>query len=324
MLRGLANRPGVALWAVWMLGPLILLWGLREHWTPRQKKWVRREAENRRDAASGAPDGDLKVRWAGQMPSWSSDSVTREADTIDQLIESLTDIVDRSRAAPSRLGYFAALYRKVTLEVKQGIERGFFDDAERMERLNVVFANRHLTAFAAHRQQQPTTRAWDVSFDVARQRWPIVLQHLLLGMNAHINLDLGIAAARTVPAAALPALRDDFMRINEILARLVGGVESELAHVWPTLRLLNRYLGDVETALINFSMTKARDHAWSVAERLAPLGEGEQREAIDELDRKVAVLARVIRHPGVVAGIATKLIRLGERGSIVRKIDILM
>ena len=33
-----------------------------------------------------------------------------------------------------------------------------------------------------------------------------MLQHLLIGMNAHISLDLGIAAARTAPGEALPVL----------------------------------------------------------------------------------------------------------------------
>jgi hypothetical protein len=38
----------------------------------------------------------------------------------------------------------------------------------------------------------------------------LILQHLLLGINAHINLDLGIAAAEGTSAPKLPGLlRDD-------------------------------------------------------------------------------------------------------------------
>ena len=40
--------------------------------------------------------------------------------------------------------------------------------------------------------------------------------------------------------AVLPALKDDFNKINTILARLVGEVQEELAQIWRTLRLLNR------------------------------------------------------------------------------------
>jgi hypothetical protein len=247
-----------------------------------------------------------------------------QADTIDHVVDKLTEVIDWSRKSESRLGYFAALYRKVTVKVREGIANGFFDDGERMERLDVIFANRYLAAFEAYRNDERPTRSWEYAFRVSEQWWPIVLQHLLLGMNAHINLDLGIAAARTVPAAELSQLRDDFNRINTILAGLVGEVQNELAQIWLFLRILNRYLGDVETAIIDFSMERARDHAWSVAERLAPMSEAGQIREIEMLDEHVTTFAHVIRHPGIIGSAVNQLIRVGERGSIVRKIDILV
>ncbi len=249
--------------------------------------------------------------------------MAQKAATIDQVIERLTAIVEESKADRSRRGYFAALYRKVTIQVKQGIDEGFFDDGPRMKRLDVIFANRYLDAFDQYRSGGTPTQSWVFAFAVSEQRWPIVLQHLLLGMNAHINLDLGIAAARTVPAEQLPDLQSDFNKINTILASLVSGVQQELAQIWVTLRLLNRYLGSVETSLINFSMNKARDHAWSVAQRVAPLNEAAQATEIEQLDSGVLKLARHVRHPGVVGSLVTKTIRAGERGTIPRIIDIL-
>ena len=66
------------------------------------------------------------------------------ATDIDGVIQQLDVIIDWAHRHKSRLGYFAALYRKVTLKVKEGISEGFFEDGERMERLDVVFANRYL------------------------------------------------------------------------------------------------------------------------------------------------------------------------------------
>lgn len=246
------------------------------------------------------------------------------ADTIDRVLGELDEIIVWSRERSSRLGYFPALYRKVTAKVKEGIEQHAFDDGVQMERLDVVFANRYLSAIQAHRQGKPATAAWNETFVVAGRWSPIVLQHLLLGMNAHINLDLGIAAARTVAATELPCLRDDFNRINAILASLVGEVQAELAQIWPALRFFNRYLGNTQTAVINFSMEKARDRAWSVAEQLAPLGRSDQDAAIAQLDREVATFGRVVSNPGIVLGIVTRVVRLGELGSIQKKIDILI
>ncbi len=245
------------------------------------------------------------------------------AETIDQIIEQITKIVDEAKADGSRSGYFAALYRKVTIEVQKGIKDGSFDDGERMERLDIIFAQRYLDAFEEYRSGGTLTQSWLFAFEATEQWWPIVLQHLLLGMNAHINLDLGIAAARTVPPEQLPDLQDDFNKINTILASLVGEVEDELAQIWIMLGLLDRFLGNIDEAIINFSMKKARDHAWSVAERLAPLNEAEQAREIERLDSEMLKLARLVRYPGIVGGMVTKIIRLGERGTVPRIIEIL-
>jgi hypothetical protein len=55
-------------------------------------------------------------------------------------------------------------------------------------------------------------------------------------MNAHINFDLGIAAAEIAPGDELPSLQHDFNEINTILARLVGQVQSEIYEVSPWIR----------------------------------------------------------------------------------------
>ena len=98
------------------------------------------------------------------------------AETIDEVVERLTEIVDWSRSEKSRLGYFAALYRKVTVTVQEGIKDGLFDDGDRMERSDVIFANRYLDAFEAHRVGKPTSDSWAYAFRAADQWWPIVLQ----------------------------------------------------------------------------------------------------------------------------------------------------
>ena len=74
------------------------------------------------------------------------------ARDIDEVIAQLDDIIARSIRDGSRLGYFAALYRKVTAKVKEGIAQGRFEDGPRMERLDVTFANRYLEAMDQFRR----------------------------------------------------------------------------------------------------------------------------------------------------------------------------
>ena len=249
--------------------------------------------------------------------------IATPATTIDEVINQLTAIVEWSKDNNSRMGYFAALYRKVTIQVKEGIQTGIFEDGPRMERLDVIFANRYIHACYQYQTGQKPTESWVRAFDVTERWWPIVLQHLLMGMNAHINLDLGIAAAETVPPEELQNLKGDFEKINEVLASLVGSVQNELAEIWLLLGILNRYLGSVEKAIINFSMEKARDAAWSFAEELSPLT-GEARErAIEEKDAMFATFSNVIMHPGFTLSMVLKIIRLGERGNTRERIEIL-
>ena len=239
-----------------------------------------------------------------------------DAASIDEVIERLDALLASAKANRSRLGCFPALYRKVTLAVKDRIAADFFDDAARMEQLDVNFANRYLRAIHQYENGERTTAVWRFAFEVTEHWWPIVLQHLLLGMNAHINLDLGIAAIRTVGPKGLPALHDDFNRINQVLAELVGSVEQELAEIWPLLRIANRFLHGEQEAIINFSMNRARDAAWDFAAHLATLGPPEQEEEIRHHDADMLELAKLIRFPGLVLGTVTKFVRLGERGSV--------
>ena len=81
-----------------------------------------------------------------------------EPRTIAEVIARLTEIVERAEAGGSRLGYFPALYLKVTKRVEHEIRRGAFDDGERMERLDVKFANRYLEAFDRYRAGEPAAR----------------------------------------------------------------------------------------------------------------------------------------------------------------------
>lgn len=70
-----------------------------------------------------------------------------QAHTIDQVITLLDEIIEKEVQEDSTRAFFPILYKKVTEAVKQGIEKKEFEDNERMETLDVVFANRYLEAF---------------------------------------------------------------------------------------------------------------------------------------------------------------------------------
>ena len=68
------------------------------------------------------------------------------ATNIDDVLRILDGIIAGCKAKSDPLGYFPALYRQVTLTVKQGIASGYFDDGPRMDRFDALFASRYFAA----------------------------------------------------------------------------------------------------------------------------------------------------------------------------------
>jgi hypothetical protein len=246
-----------------------------------------------------------------------------QAKTIDEVISFLDQIIEENKDQKNTMGYFAALYHKVTCKVKEGIENGFFDNNERMEQLDVIFANRYLQAYTEYRSLQTKSSSWGIAFKAHNRYWVTVLQHLLLGMNAHINLDLGIAAATVSQGHPIDDLRNDFNKINTILSELVEDVSNELAAIWPTLKKLLKWANNANTFLVNFSMELARDGAWRFAKDLAEKPEKEWEILIKTKDLHVNNKAALVLSPGFIAKVLFKIIRLGERGTVSEKISVL-
>lgn len=225
--------------------------------------------------------------------------------TIDDVVARLDTILAETVKDSSRLAYFASLYREMTLAVKAGISNGLFQDGARMEVLDVTFAQRYFDAYDAHKAGRTPTGAWAVAFRAAQSPWPMILQHLLLGINAHINLDLGIAAARIAPGTEIESLRHDFDQINAIIASLTDGVQSEIDELSPLVRWFDRFGRRVDEWIANFSIQVARKGAWDLATRLAPLPVERQEPLIVHRDTVVHGLGQKVWHPGRIVGAVT-------------------
>ncbi|NRB53448.1 MAG: hypothetical protein HRU41_37680 [Saprospiraceae bacterium] len=243
--------------------------------------------------------------------------------TIDAVIEALQVIIDEAKAENSPYGYFPALYQKVTIKVREGIKDGFFENGSRMEKLDIVFAKRYLAAYQNQRKGRQTTQSWEKAFQLSEQYWPIVLQHLLMGMNAHINLDLGLAAAEISTPENIQSLQTDFQRINQVLANLVEEVQEDLAKIWPSWHWILRRTGRIDNYLIDFSMEVAREGAWQVAQKAVRVSPEDSANFIEQRDSKVANFANTISQPAWLVQLALRIIRIGERGTVVEKITAL-
>ncbi|MEP6930141.1 MAG: DUF5995 family protein [Flavobacterium sp.] len=245
----------------------------------------------------------------------------KQAATIEEVIQLLDEIIERSKAEESAIGLFTMLYREVTVRIKEGIANHSFQNGERMEKLDVIFANRYIKAYYQYKAKEKPSKCWEFSFQQAETFWPIVVQHLLLGINAHVNLDLGIAAAQVSTVEDIQDLKADFDHINAILSSLVGGVENCLIKIWPTLTIILKLTGKIDSFFIDFSMQTARDGAWKFANEFVALPENQTEACIQLRDKKITKVARLVSNPGYFVSAVFKFIRLFEKGSVSQKIS---
>ncbi|MEO7083280.1 MAG: DUF5995 family protein [Gemmatimonadaceae bacterium] len=246
------------------------------------------------------------------------------ARSIDEVLAALDVIIERAIVERDRLGYFAVLYRTVTAAVKAGIAANRFQDGPRMERLDVTFANRYLAALGHYRRKEATSKSWQAAFEAGSHKRVVIMQHLLLGMNAHINLDLGVAAAETCPGDSLAGLEHDFDEINNVLSTLETGVEREVCSLSPWINRLDHIDPSAGRVISNFSIDRARECSWRTAQRLAVLSGPVRDAAIADIDGDVALLARVVERPiGVMINLNLLLVRIRETWNVRKVIQVL-
>lgn len=233
-------------------------------------------------------------------------------DTIDDVLHELDLIIEKSVQENNYLGIFAYIYRRTTAQIKAAIANNEFEDAGRMQQFDVTFANFYLTAWQNYFAGQKVSHAWKAAFD-ARNENLTIMQHLLLGMNAHINLDLGVAADQIMTGKPIQDLKNDFMKVNQVLASLVDELQTKIGRVSPLMFLLDWVGGRTDEKIINFSMAKARGFSWENACELAKLNGIAKSEKIETIDDFVTNLSTFIRNPeGVLLKLAVKFIRLFE------------
>jgi hypothetical protein len=211
----------------------------------------------------------------------------------------------------------------MTIAVKQSIIANEFQDGQRMEQLDMIFASLYFVAWNAYVNKEKCSNAWRSAFDACNNSTLIVLQHLLLGINTHINLDLCIAAAQCCRGNSIYSLQSDFEKINEIIATQSQLVQDSLCNVWPPLKLLTNISNNQEKAVLNFSIVTARKCSWANAIVLANIDETEKEEHIAQIDSMVVELDKQIIAPGRWMEFLLKPVKMMEDPEVDKLIGLL-
>lgn len=217
--------------------------------------------------------------------------------TVEPVLETtIEELRSTALAADDASGYFAAMYARVTDRVDAAIGEGRFGDGERMATFARTFADWYL---GPRRGTRPQPRCWTAADDVAGDPRLLIVQHLLLGINAHVNHDLPQVVVELADAgASLDELRPDFDAINDLLAETQPDILRDLGRVAGWTQLAVAWGGG---RVFDFSLERARDQAWQAAVRLHALDPATRAIDAGELDSLVSVIAHLVadRRPPV-------------------------
>jgi hypothetical protein len=226
---------------------------------------------------------------------------------IDALIERMRALLEPLRTADDPRQYFHAVYLRTTIAVAEAIRGGGFIDPDWAERWDVTFASLYLDALEADMSGAQPTRPWQIAFGAPGDLPP--LNHVLLGMNAHINFDLAQALVLVITDEEFddPALiakrEEDHRAIDRVLAARVAAEDDELVSVSGPGSVLNRLLRPLNQRGSQRFLRESREKVWANAVTLSRArrqGPEAYAAVLAELEELSAAKVSALTAPGFV------------------------
>lgn len=243
--------------------------------------------------------------------------------TIEEVLQKLDSIIIWCKENQSPAGYFACTYRIMTAQVLKGIQQKKFEDNPRMTMLDLAFAQRYLDAWENYSKGKKCSNAWYLAFEAAKNKNLLILQHIFLGMNAHINLDLGISAASIMPYRKINPLKKDFENINTVIASINQKVQDSLNKICYPVDLIDKLSNGNDNVVLEFAISRARDTSWATAVIASNTPNFLQESVINIVDYAAAKVATQILNPKILTPALTKELKKCESSDVVKNIEIL-
>lgn len=240
------------------------------------------------------------------------------AEKLPDVLARIVQIREYFVAQNSPLAYFAALYTKVAQAIEANIEQGnMFDDNARMARMDVHFVNLYIDAMNAAAANTPALPHWQLVIDTAKDNQVLVLEHMFLAINAHINYDLAIAADETCTTPEIMSFKADFNRINDILFKLVDVVQTDFSLFFHPLKWYLKLGRQLDDRILTLALGGIRSDSWGFACEMA-LCNAEQKKTLktNRMDLVVS-LGKVIINPKIWwMSVLLFIARRIERGTV--------
>jgi hypothetical protein len=219
-------------------------------------------------------------------------------EELDQVLQRMDARIAELRVARDDRRIFLSVYATMTGAIHRGIRSGRFMDLPWTAELTTRFAGLYFDAATAW-EREPTTcpNAWRAAFAAAGQPRVSVIEHALLGINAHIVYDLPFALSSTMCAVGdvvdgrlqgdtLARRRHDYEVVNHILAETILDAQAVLAEESRVSRVLDRVALRFDEYAAEALLRASRTQGWHTALALAVARDDHELEAVRQhLDR---------------------------------------
>lgn len=214
----------------------------------------------------------------------------------NSVVDKMMETVKKFEANKDNRTIFLHCYSMMTANMLLAIEQNKFHDTQWVNQLLNRFADYYFNALTCYDCGQETPTVWKEVHKAAASKKLHVIQHLLLGVNSHINYDLVL----TLYDMLSPEWADlsDEMRVkryqdhclvNLIIGETIDKVQDEVVEKYsPSMDVIDKLMGRLDEFLLLKLITAWRDKVWDHTQELLVLeGEAERTKYILELEKKV-------------------------------------
>ena len=211
------------------------------------------------------------------------------------VVNELAEHVNETLEGNPLRAIFGAVYYRMAVEIQKFIDSDQCENPDLIRELDAVFAEQY---FYACRTPSPPP-PWMQAFHAENLDLTLV-QHLLLGMNAHIIYDLPLAladAARSIHG--LNEIRADYDRITNIFVELIPKVEETIGSYSKLIGCTHYFVRGADSSIFLRMIVRARSRAWKTARKLLSAGSMlEQDTLVYHMSFTSSQSAAVIADPG--------------------------
>lgn len=163
------------------------------------------------------------------------DTAINMGDSYASVLDTMQTHIDRWEQAHDQRVIFLTCYAMMTQNMLSALERGEFADRVWVSALLHRFAEYYFEALDAYEQRADVPQVWQQAFETCTRPRVHVIQHLLLGVNAHINYDLVWVLVEMLrdewpnlsPEQAR-ARYTDHLHVNQVIYETLDRVQDEV------------------------------------------------------------------------------------------------